>query len=112
MQNPSHFKNFVKITGFIHKTGVPFHAETNGLAENAVKTVKNGIKKAKFDKSNQSFKTILNKFLFQYRISVHSTTQESPSKLLLNRNCKTRFDLLLPKNRKEIVNKNQITNYL
>jgi len=36
----------------------------------------------------------LDQYLFDYRISTHTTAKESPSKLLLGRNLRTRFDLL------------------
>lgn len=39
---------------------------------------------------------MLQKFLFDYRSTKHSTTLESPAKVLLNRELKTRFNLIKP----------------
>lgn len=38
----------------------------------------------------------LDHFLFDYRIATHTMTKESPAKLLLGRNLRTRFDILKP----------------
>jgi len=48
----------------------------------------------------------LQQYLFDYRVSVHSTTNISPASLLLNRIIRTCFDLLRP-NVRNIVFKKQ-----
>lgn len=48
----------------------------------------------------------IDQFLFDYRVATHTTTKESPAKLLLGRDLRTRFDLLKP-NIRTNVHKNQ-----
>lgn len=48
----------------------------------------------------------MNNFLFQYRNTPHSTTGESPAKLLLQRCLRCVFDLLKP-NTEDVVENNQ-----
>jgi len=64
---------------------------TNGLAENAVKTFKQAMKKTEGD-----LEVRLCRFLFDYRITPHATTGIPPCELLMNRRVKSRFDLLMP----------------
>ena len=54
--------------------------EENELAERAVQTVKNALRKTSGD-----IDTCLSRFLFQYRLTPHSTTGRSPAELLLGR---------------------------
>ena len=39
------FQEFMKANNVLHTTCAPFHPSSNGLAERAVQTVKNGLKK-------------------------------------------------------------------
>ena len=39
------FKQFMKTNGIIHTTCAPFHPSSNGMAERAVPTFKNSLKK-------------------------------------------------------------------
>jgi len=39
-----------------------------------------------------------------YRNTVHSTTNETPAKLLLGRSTRTIFDLLIPNTNEEVIN--------
>jgi len=48
----------------------------------------------------------LDQFLFNYKVATHTTTKESPAKLLLGRDLRTKFDLLKP-NIRTNVHKNQ-----
>ena len=41
----SEFEDFMRQNGVIHKTSAPFHPASNGLAERAVQTVKDGLRK-------------------------------------------------------------------
>ena len=59
-----------------------YHAASIGLAERAVQTVKQGLKKM----NGGSLASKLYRFLARYRITPHSTTQTSPAELLLKRN--------------------------
>lgn len=79
------FQFFLRKCGIKHLTGAPFHPATNGQAENAVKILKRALLKAQHSKVADS-NLILNRFLFHYRSTPHSTTQETPAKMLIGRN--------------------------
>ena len=75
------FKRYMQANGIKHITSAPYHPATNGLAERAVQTMKQGIRQMQ----NGSIEEKLAKFLFKYRITPHSTTGVSPSELLMGR---------------------------
>ena len=58
----SEFTNFVKQNGIGHVTSSPYHPSSNGLAERAVQTMKEGLRKL----TNGSVETKLSRFLFKY----------------------------------------------
>ena len=87
------FDKFVRRNGIKYLTIVPYHPATNGLAEKAVQTVKTALKKAT---TGTSLETRISRFLFQYRLTPHTTTGVSPAKLLMNRTPHSRLDLLHP----------------
>eukprot|EP00731_Ephydatia_muelleri_P001377 Em0001g1377a len=66
-------------------------SSTNGLAERAVQTVKNALRKTSGD-----IDTCLSRFLFQYRLTPHSTTGRSPAELLLGRKPRSHLDFIFP----------------
>ena len=86
------FKLFTKQNGIRHVTSAPYHPASNGLAERAVQTFKKFMKKT----SGDSVNTRVSRFLFQYRITPHSTTGISPAELLLGRRPRSHLDLMLP----------------
>eukprot|EP00731_Ephydatia_muelleri_P037009 Em0376g4a len=85
------FQLFVKANGFRHVRSAPYHAATNGLAERAVQSLKNALKRMTGD-----VETGLARFLFQYRLTPHSTTGQSPAELLLGRKPKSHLDFVFP----------------
>ena len=87
------FDEFVRRNGIKHLTSAPYHPASNGLAERAVQTVKIALKKAT---TGTSLETRMSRFLFQYRLTPHTTTGVSPAKLLMNRRPHSRLDLLHP----------------
>ena len=97
------FKQFTTANGIHHIFSAPYHAPSNGLAERAVQTVKQGLKKI-----NGSLASKLYRFLARYRITPHSTTQTSPAELLLKRKPRSRLDLLLPDISNTVLPKNGI----
>ena len=77
------FKNFGRLWDFKHKTSSPGHAQSNGKVENAVKSAKRIMRKAK--KSNSDpFIALLN-----FRNTPQQVTDYSPVQQLINRRTRT-----------------------
>lgn len=93
------FEKFCEKNGIKHLTIAPYHPSSNGAAENAVKSIKSGITKAVSDKRNIgiSVQTLINRYLMTYRSTAHSTTNESPYKLMFNREMVIRLDKIRPR---------------
>ena len=87
------FTEFVRSNGIKHLTSAPYHPASNGLAERAVQTLKNALKK---EPGGISLETQISRFLFSYCITPHSTTGVAPSELLMGRRLRSRLDLLHP----------------
>ncbi|MCG8032935.1 MAG: DDE-type integrase/transposase/recombinase [Candidatus Thiodiazotropha taylori] len=94
------FSNFMKNNGIVHLKSAAYHAATNGQAERFVQTFKNSMRAMKSEPSDIN-KKIAN-FLLSYRNTIHATTNETPAKLFLGRNLRTRLDLLKPDIRKSV----------
>lgn len=92
----SEFETFKNRCGFIHKFTPPYHPSTNGQAERFVQSVKHGLNASKNEGTLQSR---LDRFLLAYRTSPHAYTGETPAKLFLNRELRTRLDHLKPKSK-------------
>lgn len=89
------FQEFCRINGIKHITSAPYHPASNGQAENSVKTIKKGLKVTlQANDSNSKIQKKINKFLFDYRNSIHCTTGFSPAQLMFGRPLRCRFDLL------------------
>lgn len=88
------FEQFLKQRGVTHLTSAPYFPATNGAAERCVQTFKRAMVPEK--RAGQSFYEAVNNFLQQYRATPHATTGESPAKLFLRREVRTRLALLLP----------------
>ncbi|KAH0817241.1 hypothetical protein GEV33_005549 [Tenebrio molitor] len=103
------FQDFLKAFNIKQITSAPYFPQSNGAAENAVKTVKNALKKAFAVVKNSSFNVneVLNKFLFDYRNCAHATTGFSPAFLMFGRNIRTRFDIIYDENVELAVKKKQ-----
>ena len=97
------FKSFIKNNGIRHATSAPYHPASNGLAERAVQTFKESMKKM----SNGSIETRLSRFLFTYRTTPHTTTGISPAELLFNQRPRTRLELLRPCIQSHVLKKQQ-----
>lgn len=81
------FQEYVKSIGALHVTTAPYHPQSNGLAERMVQTFKSSMKKLQGPLSER-----LTKFLMHYR----TTPRVTPAELMLNRQLRTKFDLLYP----------------
>ena len=86
------FRKFLKLNGIRQVTISPYHPASNGLAERAVQTFKEGMKKSK----TSDLQLRLTRFLFQYRITPHTTTGIAPAELLMGRRPRSHLDLLHP----------------
>ena len=99
----SEFKDFTKRNGIRHVTSAPYHPASNGLAERAVQTFKENLRRT----SEGTLETRISRFLFTYRNTPHTTTGVSPAELLLGRRPRTLLDLLLPKVSNRVEQKQQ-----
>ena len=86
------FKTFLKENGIRHVTTTPYHPAGNGLAERAVQTFKQALKK----EPSMDLDTQLSKFLFRYRMTPHATTGVPLAELLMQCKPCSRLDLLKP----------------
>ena len=88
------FSQFMIKNGIRHIKTAPYHPSSNGLAERAVKTFKERMKKCR--SKSKSIECCLARMLFQYRITPHSTTGVSPSELLYGQRIRSHLDFLQP----------------
>lgn len=89
--------NFFKSNGVKHITSPTFHPQSNGSAENAVKTFKRNLKCALQDPRNKnlSLQMLISKILGAYRSTPHCITQQSPDTLMFGRKIRTRLTQIL-----------------
>ena len=86
------FQKFCQKNGIRQARVAPYHSSSNGLAERAVRVVKEGLAKQQGDNITDR----LSRFLFQYRITHHTTTGTAPAELLLDWKPHSRLDVLKP----------------
>ena len=86
------FRQFMEQNGIKHVTSAPYHPSSNGLAERAVQTFKRAIERM----SDLPIQERLSKFLFIYRLTLHSTTGVAPAELLMGRRPHSLLDNLHP----------------
>ena len=75
-----------------HITTSPYHPYSNGLAERAVQSFKEGMKKI----TTGSLGMRLARFLFTYRLTPHTTAGRSPAELLMGRHLRCHLDVSHP----------------
>ena len=85
------FKTFCVSNGIRHSTSSVYHPRSNGEAECFVRTFKEGLESTKGDPQLS-----LQRFLFTYRLTPHSTTGSAPCELLQGRKLKSLLDLVRP----------------
>lgn len=93
------FQTFLLRNNIKHCTSPPYQPSSNGLAENAVKSIKNSLKNALGSSKSLDLNRSLNNFLFDFRNTIHSTTGKSPASIMFGRKLRTRFDILLPESK-------------
>ena len=86
------FATFMSENGILHVTTAPYHPSSNGLAERAVQTFKQGLKRT----PGTTIQERLSKFLLTYRITPQTTTGVPPATLLMGRHLRTRLDQVFP----------------
>lgn len=84
------FARFLSGNNVTHLRTAPYHPQSNGLAERAVRTIKDGPKKL----PQGSLSTRLARLLFNYRRTPQG--DKSPSQRLLNYQIRSRLDTCLP----------------
>ena len=97
------FKVFMDRNGVCHIRSAPYHPASNGLAERFVQSLKQSLKATLND--GRSLTQRLSSFLLTYRTTPHATTGVAPCTLLMNRDLRTRFNLLRPDREKFVTNK-------
>lgn len=94
------FKEFVNKNGVEFKVIAPGHPASNGAAENAVKTFKKSLRAAittaKTSDLSVDVESMVQRYLFDYRNSIHCSTQEKPSRVMFGRDVRTRFAQMKP----------------
>ena len=96
------FTTFITMNGIKHSRTSPYHPSSNGLAERAVQTVKQGISKLE-----GTIPVRLARFLLSYRITPQTSTGLSPAELLMGRRLHTRLDLIHPDSKQRVVDKQE-----
>ena len=80
-----------------HTLTPPYHPQSNGAAERAVRIVKEALVKQVLEgNKSRSIKHRLADFLLRYRTTPHSTTGAMPAELLMRRRLRTRLSLVKP----------------
>jgi hypothetical protein len=88
------FQQFTKLNGITHIKSAPYHPATNELVERFVQRFKQSMRAMKGESSDLHKK--LANFLLVYRNTPHSITNETPAKLLMGRQLRTRLNLIKP----------------
>ena len=99
----SDFAMFLKQNGVKHVRSAPYHPSSNGAAERFVQTFKRAMKQNELH--GVPSQKQLPAFLLSYRTASHATTGQSPCLLFLNRQVRTRLDLIHPNLREHVSGK-------
>ena len=88
---------FLRKNGIRHITPAPYNPSSNGLAERAVKTFKEGLRKF----TDGDMMTRVCRFLYNYRRTVHSSTGRTPADMMFNRNFRGTVEKIKPQGKRE-----------
>ena len=89
------FGDFMTRNRIRHVTSAPYHPSTNGCIERAVQTFKSAMEKMA-KPSKDSLEVRLQRFLFTYRITPQTQTNNSPAELLMNRKLNSGLSSIKP----------------
>ena len=95
------FQEFMKRNSIKHIRVSPYHPASNGQAQRAVRVFKEGMEKMK----EGTIITRLSRFLFNYRITPHTTTGVAPAELLMKRRLRTHLDPVQPRMEEHVIGK-------
>lgn len=87
------FAEFCKRNMIKHIFSAPYFPQSNGQAERFVQTLKRALRIAVLENTSEPLQKKLQVFLMAYR-RAPTATGETPSQMMLNRNIRTRIDLL------------------
>jgi len=96
------FQDFCTKNGTKHVRSALYHSASNGLAERAVQSFKETMKRAD---PQEPLSTCVSRFLFKYHLTHHSTIGVSPAELLLECRPRSHFDFMLPNLENKLQNK-------
>lgn len=90
------FSEFCRSNCILALKSPAYHPQSNGSAERAVQTFKNGIKKAMLDprRRKESWQLKVDRFLFKYRTTPSSVTGVSPANMIFQFKPRTLLDIL------------------
>ena len=97
------FADFMKKNGIKHIRCAPYHPASNGAVERFIQTFKQAMKAS--EHNGQSVTHRIANFLLSYRATPHSTTNQAPSSLFLNRTLRTRLSLVHPDTGQHVLKK-------
>ena len=83
---------YAKKMGFKHHSVTPMDPQSNGFAENFVKSLCKLVHTSTVEGKDP--RSTLNTFLLQYRSTPHATTEKSPAELLFGRKLKTKLPFI------------------
>jgi hypothetical protein len=87
-----HLQSWLRSIGCYSITTAPRHPQSNGLAENFIRSLKTAIR-VNSPNNLTDLRNCIDNFLMQYRNAAHSTTSKSPALLFKGRNLRTSANL-------------------
>ena len=88
------FSHFVKSIGARHVPSPPYHPSSNGEAERAVQTVKNGLSRLLKEQRSNDLEGLIDELLLSYRSTPHTATRVTPAELFLLRPVRVQLSCL------------------
>ena len=99
-------EDFAKRNGIKHVKSAPYHPASNGLAERFIQSLKQSLKASQDD--GRSLSQRISSYLLTYHTTKHATTGVPPCKLFMQRDLRTRFNLLQPDCEKSVLDKQSL----